>query len=489
MNLYSALELGKNSLLAQQQIFQIIGHNIANVNTKGYTRQVGHMSPVAPPPGTTQLSSGRGVDLSHIFAVRSQFIDNQIIERSRNQGKYENLSQHLGSVEALFSEAGGLGVSSQLSRFFNNWGDLANNPTDLPTRRNLIDQTRAFTAHISNTYTRLTEQQEIQNESLNSTIQSINALGREIASLNEKISYAQGSGQSPNDLIDRRSLKVRELSELIGINVYPNSANGSLTIEIAGRTFVHANELNQLGLQRNPANDNYYDITIAQFGSTPLNITADIRGGRVEAALLVRDTYIPDYKRQLDNFSYGLIRQVNDLHAAGFALDGSTTGTDFFVDFVPAAPGDYRGVSLFLEINPALISNPELIAASGLVDPGPPPAGAPGDNSNALALAALANADNVIDADNDGTFDYGTFHDYLHSLLSSIGNQTSLAKYEQEANQGMLLFLENRRDEISGVSLDEEAATLMQFEKSYQAMAQYLGLVNRLLDVLIQVGR
>jgi len=489
MNLYSALELGKNSLLAQQQVFQIIGHNIANVNTKGYTRQIAHMSQVAPPATGSQLVSGRGVDLSGIFAVRSQFIDNQIIERARYQGKFSNLNQHLSGIEALFSETAGRGIAGQLSRFFSNWSDLANNPTNIPTRQSLIDQSVSFAAQVRNTYTRLSEQQRIQDESLTSMVKQINTLGTEIASLNEKIGYSQGIGQDAHDLIDRRAGKVKELSELIGINVYPNTANSSLTIEIAGRTFINAADVNHLSLERNPANSNYFNVMIGQFGSPPLDITSGIRDGRLQAALLIRDDYIPEYKRQLDNFTYGLIRQVNDLHSSGFALDGTTTGIDFFVDFVPTTPGDYTGVSLFFEVNTALLTDPTLLAASGLVDPGPPPVGAPGNNSNALALAALINADNVIDADNDGTFDYGSFHDYYHSLLSSIGNQTALTKYEQEANQGMLIFLENRRDEISGVSLDEEAATLMQFEKSYQAMAQYLGLVNRMLDVLIQVGR
>ena len=488
INLFSALELGKNSLLAHQKVFHIIGHNISNVNTEGYSRQVPIMQSV-PPEILNTDKVGRGVQLFTIKSIRDRFITNQIIERKQYEGKYDTLTGVFSTVEALFNESHELGLSDQLTDFFNKWSDLANNPTDIATRNALINSSVSLSNNIQNTYLRLIDQQEIANGNIETLVDEINSIANEIGELNEKIVYATGAGQPASDLLDLRERKIRELSERVGINFYYNQSNNSVTIEVAGKPLVSYNRVNELSVQRDATNSNYYDVYINQYDSTPTDITYDIEYGRLEALISMRDTYIPEYKQKLDNFAYGLITNVNNIHQNGFALDTTTTGLNFFVPYTPTTPGDYSGAAGLIEVNSALINDPTLIAASGQVDPGPPPSGAVGNNEIALQIAELMDSDNVVDSDNDGTFDYGTFHEYLHSLMSEIGNDSYQAKYELEANSSMVTYLENKRDEISGVSLDEESANLIQYEKSYQAVAQFFGLVNRLTDVLISLGR
>lgn len=142
-----------------------------------------------------------------------------------------------------------------------------------------------------------------------------------------------------------------------------------------------------------------------------------------------------------------------------------------------------------LSINPDLVDDPTLIAASGEVDAGPPASGAVGNNEIALAIADLMEQNNTVDSDRDGIGDYGTLHEYFHRTLSTIGNHSATAQSELEANQSMLTFLENKRDVTSAVSLDEETADLMRFEKSYQAIAQFVAQISELTDILIQIGR
>lgn len=115
-NLFSAIELGKNSIMAQQSVFSIIGHNIANVNTPGYSRQVVDLENVRPSVIGLK-DGGRGVDLIGIRSIRDQFIDNQITDRRQYEGLYNTLDGVMASVEALFDESNGLGLSDGLTNF------------------------------------------------------------------------------------------------------------------------------------------------------------------------------------------------------------------------------------------------------------------------------------------------------------------------------------------------------------------------------------
>lgn len=620
MNLFSAIELGKNSILAQQQVFSVIGHNIANVNTPGYSRQIVDMESVRPSIiGLKQ--SGRGVDMTDVRSIRDRFINNQIIERKWWNGKYETLSGITATVESLFDEAHGLGLSDGLTNFFNAWNDLANNPSDIPTRNQLVSTTRNFTMQMSNDYQRLIDQQEIYDAQLDVTVTEINTIIDEIAELNEKIAYAEGSNSPANDLMDHREKRIRELAEKVGINFYYEQSNNSATIELAGRPLVTYNVVNHLSTVRNTENSNYYDVYIDQYGQPALNITRQVDKGELGALIEARDGrtvqgngtvtastalgggqrqltfsqahgfragdivtlngesravvevpsttaiivndfavapvagdtfqrqegFIPEYKNYLDTLSASLIKQVNDVHQQGYGLNNTTAGQDFFqmvagtgtatnaaasttVTFSASMAGtlnvgdvlsiggetryvtnvngatvtvdnafnnanaaaafEYvglRGAASYIDVDSAIQADSGLIAASGALNAGPPITTAVGDNTFALQIAQFMDNNSVVDTDVDGVADYGTFHEYLHSLYSEIGNEGNTANYELEANSTMLNYLENRRDSISAVSLDEEAANLMQYEKSYQAIAQFMRQVSQLTDVLMQI--
>ncbi len=552
MNLWSALELGKTSIMNQQKIFQIVGHNMANVNTPGYSRQSVQLENV-PPPVIGINQGGRGMNLIGIHSVRDRFINGQIVDRQQYQGKYETLSNTMANIEALFDESNGLGISDGLTGFFNDWATAANQPTDIPTRNNLVTNANSFCQNLNNTSLRMTDQQEIFDANISDIVDNVNEIAIEIASLNEKIAFAQGSGQPANDLLDLRENRLKDISRMVGTNIYYNSSNNSATVEVAGRPLVSFNTVNSLSVIRNTTNHNYNDVYIDQYGGTPIDITSDLENGSLDALITMRDVNIPKYKEMLDNFAFGLAYSVNSAHQTGFALDTVTTDQNFFemstgaiaftgdgggtttLNFAAAIDGvlhqgdaitingqtriitapvnagdtsvtvdtaftglaggeawgylNHENAASNLTIEAVILADSSMVALSGEVDPGPPASGSVGNNEIALEIAALMDANDVVDTDNDGVFDYGTLPEYLHSAFAEIGNDSANAQYEKEANGSMLLFLENRRDEISGVSLDEEAADLIQYEKTYQAVAQFMGKINGLLDVLMSLGR
>lgn len=622
MNLFSAIELGKNSIMAQQQVFSVIGHNMANVNTPGYSRQVVDLENVRPSVIGLK-DGGRGVNLLGIRSIRDQFIDGQITERKQYEGFYNTMSGLMATVESLFDETHGLGLSDSLSNFFNAWGDVANNPTDIPTRNALVSKAQSFSLGMRNSFQRLTDQQEVIDANIGLLVDDINSITHEIAELNEEIAYAKGAGHPANDLMDQRERRIRDLSDKIGINFYYEQANDSVTIEVAGRPLVSFNQVNDLSVQRNQYNSNYYDLYVDQYGVPAFNITTQTVNGQMGALITARDGetvngagtvssgaltgtlrtltfsqahglsvgdlitingetrsvvsipaddevvvedftvavgansgwqerdgYIPEYKKDLNKLATGLINNVNNLHQGGYTLNGvTTTWQDFFemstgttaiaginatgdvityVADVSATlsvgdvlningetrlitnvngtqvsvnPGfsaavigaaawnwDYanvQGAANTLQVDPAIVSDSTLIAASS--QPTQVAPFAVGNNDIATQIAGLMDANNMVDTNNDGAADYGTFHEYLHSTFSEIGNTASTANYELDANGSMLTYLENKRDSISGVSLDEEAANLMKFEKSFQALGQFMGTVSQLTDLLMQI--
>jgi flagellar hook-associated protein 1 FlgK len=630
MNLFSAIELGKNSLLTQQQVFSIIGHNMANVNTPGYSRQVVDLENVRPSVIGLK-DGGRGVNLIGIRSIRDQFITQQIMERRGVEGKFGELTGIMQTVETLFDEAHGLGLSDQLTSFFNAWNDVANHPTDIPTRNALVSKSQIMANSMQNTFLRLTDQQEIYNNNLAVMVDQVNTISHEIADLNEKIAYSEGANVPANDLLDQRERRLRDLSELIGTNVYYDQSNNSATVEIAGRPLVSFNVVNDLSVQRNIYNSNYYDVYMDQYGVPAFNITTQIDGGKMSANLIARDGevvngpgtisgapvvgatqttitfsqdhglsvgdlitidgetrsveeiptsdsivvsnfttatpangdswqerdgYIPEYKNDLNKLATGLIQTVNDLHQQGYGLadleppaapplrnffdmTAGPAGNDAQILVAPSnsvtfsasvagilnvgdvltingetrlvtsvagntvtvnqnfsstyGPGswEYAGVqtnATLLQVEAAIQSDSSLIAASDA--PTLDALGnslAVGNNAIALQIAGLLDNNSTVDSDNDGVVDTGSFHEFLTSLHSKVGNAGNTAINEADANGAMLNFLQNRRDSISAVSLDEEAANLMQFEKSYQALAQFMGKVSQLTDVLMQI--
>ncbi len=478
VGLFSSLELAKKSLMTHQFVFHVIGHNIANVNTPEYSRQRVELG-VVRPFRLGERTVGVGVDVLGVHGVRDKYLEYQIQKEVQGRGEASYMSGSYKIIESIFQEQTDTGISKIMGNFFNSWNDLTVNPTGLPERSTVLNNGKVLADKIKEAYRRLKEQQAVENGDVSSMVKDINETGKEIAKLNMEIASGEAGGEEMNDLRDRRNKLLQDLGEKVGINVYENEMH-QVTVEIASRPFIVGNNLNELSVQRNASNSNYYDIYINESGHV-VNITNQIDGGAMKGLITMRDSRIPEYLTKLDNLAYGLITNVNNLHSGGFDLNGNT-GVNFFTPFVPTTPGDYTGAAALIEVNPAIASDPEAVAASSV-------AGEIGNNTVALQIADLERAYNTVDSDNDGTFDYGTFHDYYHQLVTSVGAE-ALNSYTRETAEGEIITnLQDRRSEVSSVSLDEESATLIQFQKAYQVMARFMGVVDKMTDIMINLGR
>jgi flagellar hook-associated protein 1 FlgK len=496
-----SLNVGLSGLRSAQSALGVVGHNIANVNTPGYTRQRAVLA-----ANSNQLFGGlyygAGTGVSSVDSVRNKFLDIQILQNTSVKSGLDVRYQALEGISPAFDPSADASLSAVVQKFFQGFQDLAARPEDGSLRTNVLGTAQAMVIGLKERYNVLTQQRNQANQSVASLVSQVNGLLGQITSLNDQISSESPSG-SNNDARDQRKAITDKLASLIGVTAY-EAIDGTYTVMLdsGSAPLVVGHASYSLSVTPNPANNNYNDVLVSLGGAATYDATSRISGGELGAQLDLRDNLLSGYSRQLDQIAAGIQAQVNQLHRTGVALNGVTSNLDFFqggvanyaasnlplgeIAGLPATVSslnNYQGMVNSLSINNALVANPSLVAAAGVP-------GAAGDNANARAIANLQSALNTVDTNGDGLGDSGPFSTSIGSLASSIGTQTSTFQTSSTTQENLLAGLQNQRDSISGVDLDEEASNLMSYQRAYQASARFLSVIDQLTDQLVnQFGR
>ncbi len=457
-NIIGLLDLGRGALLAHQKAINITGHNIANVNTPGYSRQRVNLatnSGLLSSPG----QMGAGVRASDIQRIYDQFLGSQINKESYNLGKWEAQKSSLERVEIIFDETTGFGLNQAMGDFFNAWQDLANNPEGHTQRRVLVSKSEIMTETFNKISSDLNQMQNDLDGSIEGAVIEINTISGEISDLNAKIGDIEKSGQNANDLRDKRDLHLRELSLMIDISAF-ESNDGQITVSVGnGNPLVQPPYAFSLSTVTNASG--HEDVVWVNRDGATADITNDISGGKLKGWLEVRDVVIEDYKTRLDNLASSMIIEVNNLHGLGFDLNGIAGGTFF------------TGTSASdIAVDTNIVNDVNLIAASG--------AGAPGDNSNAIAIANLQSS--LLMSGGTATYD-----DFYNSLVSDVGIAVQSAQTNYDHQAEMVSSLDNYRESISGVSLDEEMVNLVKFQHAYDAAAKLITAVDEMMNTVMSI--
>ena len=452
MGLSISLNTAMTALQAQQQAMDAVAHNVSNVNTPGYTRQVVQLSPVSSLSGS---GVGTGVSFDGVQRVRDAFVDFQLRQEYSAAGESRTRADSLNLAELSLSEPGDSGLRSIMSQFFNSWRDLSNAPEDGAARSAVVQagQTFAFTVQrIARGFTALQDDADAR---LGDAIAEINDLAAQIAILNQKISTVRVTGDPAGDLSDQRDVAIDRLAQLTSIS-YHEQANGTIDVILDGRSLVHGIAAAAITLTPNVANNNYVDLTWSSDGAA-----LDITGGQIGGLLAQRDTDMPARIDDFNTLVAQIITDVNAAHAAGFALDGTTTGTAFF------SGTDASDIA----VDTAVVGNTGLLAAATI-------AGAVGDASNALAIADLQTARNL----GGGSATYDSFYG---GFVSRLGVATQDARSLAHAQDLTINHLTDLRQSAAGVNLDEEMVNLVQFQRGYEAAARIIQATDEMLDTLI----
>ncbi len=477
----SLLNTAKGALVAQQKAMSVTGHNIANVNTPGYTRQKAILESNAP-FSATQIKIGMGVRIESVAQSVDPFINGTIQKGTSTLQEYESRAYILSQMETVFNETTDQGLAEMMNEFWNAWQDVADNPGGIPERTALLGKGEVLARQFNSMRNDLSRINGSMNENIGKSLEEVNRLSREIADLNEKIVSAESFNTSANDLRDQRTNLVTELSKLVG-GISLEDKNGSLTVlTSSGLLLVDRGqswELTQEG------DEIYWNHIVA-------DISGGLQGGKIGAWLDIRDEAVPQYIANLDELAGTFIQEVNQLHQAGYTLSGGT-GMNFFEDFQlpPGMPnsGDYANAAGFIKLSADVSGTPANIAAGGQ-------SGDPGDNENALAILALQ-TDGTLSIRKWTYQDRGqtvtstvqteAMEDYYRTLTGEIGILTEEANQNQSFQQAIMDQLGEMRDSVSGVNLDEEMTDLIKLQQAYEAAAKLVTIADEMLQSLMQM--
>lgn len=466
-DIYGILSVGSRALLTQQKAIDVTGQNIANVNTPGYSRQRVVMqasTPIAFSPG----QMGTGVEATEIQRVYDRFVGSQINTETQSMGRWESRESALQRAELIFNETDGSGLSNAMSEFWNAWQDLATNPSGYAERTVLLSKSETLAQTFNTMADNLVQIQKDCDARISGTVAEINTLAGQIADLNDKIGQVEVAGQDSNDYRDQRDQLLTELAEKIDITTYEGSY-GRVSVQIAdGRPLVEGSSSWALTTVTNA--EGHADVSWMNRDGTAVDITDAIRGGEVKGWLEARDGDVQGYLDRLDELADAIITEVNNLHGAGFGtaidpLTGTTvTGGNFFAGADASSMG----------MDAAVAADVGRIAAAST-------AGAPGDGTQAAAIAELAQQ-TLMSAGS------ASFDEFYTSLVSAVGNDVSTASTNRTYQETMVNHLTDYRESVSGVNLDEEMINLVKFQHAYEAAAKLISTVDEMLETVLNMA-
>ena len=477
-SLFGILDVAHRGLGVASLGLRTTGHNIANVNTPGFSRQSQVRATAYPVPSDIG-NMGTGVQQLTIERITDPFIQAQLLRQGSSLGAADSQSRILSHIEEILNEQDGEGLGAALNQFYDAFADLSTATTPgAPVEREAVrSTTTALIDTIQRLDAQLRQEQADADSGIRAMVPEINRLTEQINQLNEEI-VAMEVNAPANDLRDRMELLTRDLAEIVDVNTFTDG-QGRMVVSLSnGLPLVEGGQARQLVAVSDPTNP--FDPTFAQVryrdGANDIDVTGEIGGGRLGGLLRGRDTLIPGAIRSLDTIAYNLATSVNSVHQAGTGLAG-TTG-DFF-----ATPAAVEDAAQNLALEAVIQSNTDAIAA-GL-------SSAPGDNQNALALAALRDTPAALflpgDPPGPATGPQRSILDHATALVTDVGQQSRTFETSRAQQQRVLETLQTRRDEVSGVSIDEEVTRLVELQAAFQANARVVSVLDRLLGDVIDL--
>lgn len=452
---FSILGTGVSGLTAAQRQMEVVAHNVANVNTSGYTRQRAELVTSMPAPGVYGVRGdgmrGTGVTVADVIRIRSTLTDAAFRAEAGVAAGADARAEVLARAEQVLGPVDA-GLPSTLSAFWAAWDQLSLAPTDAASRQGVLDASAALATQIRSGAAQLGRVDAETMTKAAASVDEANRLADDIATLNVAIADALVGQQSPNDLQDQRDRLVDELVSLTGGTVRTGT-NGSADVFVGNQAMVMGADVEHLRL----AEDAPATLTWVADG---VPATA---GGRIGALVELSGRTLPGLRADLDGLAVGLRDTLNAAHVAGFDLDGNAGGPLF------------TGTSAAdLALDPA-VTGRRLAASAG---------GQSADGNNAFAIAGLRTAPAV---------GQSTMLQAVQALAGRLGGLASDAARASEAAHGVLGDLETERAEIGSVSIDEEMADMVRFQRAYEAAARVITAADEVLDRLINntglVGR
>ena len=432
--LIGSLHSAGTGMSVSQASIQTTSHNINNMNTPGYSRQKVEQSAKSAysnPGYNSSLGPGQlgtGVQATDIVRIRNTFYDFQYRNETHNYGQTSIKYQHYTNMEKIFNEPSDSAISSSMSEFFSSWQELSKSPNDAGAKDIVIQNAKYLANNISTVKSKLDQLSSQAEKKLNDDVSEINDMLNQIRDLNKDIKLIQGSGKTPNDLMDKRDAVIDDLS--YKLNLENSDVQKLINKKLEDGTPVTLDELK------------------------------NIKGvsGEIQGSLDMIDK-ISEYTDDLTNLAKGLSQAVNNILNGKDANNTDAIPSTNQVIFEFNADEDP-----IIKANDKLLDSPKDLFITADV---------------AQKMYNLKDEKITIDGEDI------TIGNYYNNIIQKLGNE-SKEVIRAEKNQSKLIEeIDNLRLNVSGVSLDEEMVNLIQFQHSYTASAKVISTIDSLLDVVV----
>ena len=466
----SAFNLISWALDAEQSALSIVSNNVANANTPGYTRETPNWRE-NDPVSINGVQYGTGVTQTGATSVRDRVLNERLNQQQQLASASSTRLAALNSIQALFtpnsgSTSSGAGdIGKDITSFFNSFSALEANPTNNALRQQVLSSATTLAGDISNAANTVNSQRAALDQEAAGVVAQVNALTASIAQLNGQIQSTSPDGDA-GILEDQRQQDLSKLSQLIGVNQITTENNGLSITTTSGQTLVSENS-------------NYTMTTglvngVTHFFVGTADITSDLAagGGSLGGYLTARDQDIPQVQNSLDQLAYGIATTVNTQNNAGTNLNGvggtgvnpANPSLDIF-----NAPAAVAGSASAMSV---VMTDPNNIAAAG-------PAAGSGDDSNAVAMAALADS---------GIVNGASPSNFFSDFVTTLGATVAQVQTENTAQNASVTQLQNQNNALSAVNLNDEAVAMQQLERSYQAASQVFSILNTIMASALNMG-
>ncbi|MGO9862235.1 MAG: flagellar hook-associated protein FlgK [Terriglobales bacterium] len=453
--LFGTLSIALSGLSVSQDEMATTSNNVANANTPGYTREVTDIA-AGDPIEEGAIGYGTGVVLQKIESLRDPILQIQIHQATGQNSSLNASLTELQQIQSQFASST-TGIGADISNFFNSLQQLSPDPTSVTLRQGVLTAAGTLATDFNTAAESLQTQRSDIDQNVVQSVSQVNSLTSQIASVDQQIATLQNAKQGTGTLVDTQNNLIQQLSGLIGVAVIKTdqgislaTANGTALVS-GSQSFALTTQLGSDGVQ--------HVMSGAQ------DLTTSLSGGSLGGLIQIRDQEIPSISSSLDQLAAGLATNLNAANALGTDLENPPKqGGNIFA--TPPVGGVGAAATMTVTM-----TDPSLIAASS--------DGTVGSNGNLANLSAVAT-----ELLASGQTPINTYAD----LVSQVGSDTSNTSADADSSSLILQQLNDENGSISGVSLDEEASNLIQYQTAYQAAAHVVSTINLLLLDAVNLG-
>jgi len=454
----SILNTARHSLMTHKDAVGTTSKNISNINTPGYTRRRADFSSMRDVSGGFASLSG-AMSTEDVERLKNSFIEKQLVNQKSMQSKYDTDVTLMGQIEDIFGEPEKSGLANTLREFWNSWRELSRNPESKTARTMVKNKGQILTQSFNRINSDLISQKEDIEKQMAEKVKQVNDKIEKLRNINEKVI----ANRSP-DLFDERDQLARDISEIIDVSIQENE-NGALKVVSDGQLLLSDNVSRKLKVNYSGTGKGSGEATLKIKNS---ELTVRPKAGELGSMMNIYNKKLPSYIEKLNTLATNIAEEVNNIHSKGYNIEDKT-GLSFFKENVTSASN--FGMSERIERNPSLIASASKPAQAG-------------NGKIAQKLADLQNKEFISEE-----FTPVSPQQYYDSLITGIGSEVQQAEGLSSSQSKIVDNITNQREEVSGVSLDEEMMNLSQYQQGYQGAARVVTVVNDMVDAVLGLVR